>query len=238
VDEIADTEAWKAEFLKPEAGEVVQALGAWLYCFELPHDGSKDGEVESVLKAIAEVQEQHSGNDVDSLLLAVCLPPPSQDSALKDKDKIEKWEGVCFDHGFELICYGSEGTNEFGEKVGFERLKEALEANEWAAGDNDDLGVEDLDFDLEDDMDVAGREEAEWTSEFVGVKAALARDDSELMDEEDEEAGQGNIRAEQVEHLDRIMGTLLAVKEQGADLPETERKRMAAKAVRDVMESA
>jgi hypothetical protein len=36
IDEIVDKEAWQTEFLKPEAKEVVSALGAWIYCFRKP----------------------------------------------------------------------------------------------------------------------------------------------------------------------------------------------------------
>lgn len=36
IDEIADREAWRAEFVKPEAKEVVSALGAWIFCFRKP----------------------------------------------------------------------------------------------------------------------------------------------------------------------------------------------------------
>lgn len=36
IDEIVDTGAWQTEFTKPEAKEVVGALGAWVYCFRKP----------------------------------------------------------------------------------------------------------------------------------------------------------------------------------------------------------
>lgn len=31
-----DREAWRTEFVKPEAKEVVSALGAWIFCFRKP----------------------------------------------------------------------------------------------------------------------------------------------------------------------------------------------------------
>jgi ATPase subunit of ABC transporter with duplicated ATPase domains len=31
IDEISDVQEWKEEFMKEEAGEVVQAVGAWVY---------------------------------------------------------------------------------------------------------------------------------------------------------------------------------------------------------------
>lgn len=39
IDEIADAEAWKEEFLKPEAKEVLEVLGAVVVCFRKPVDG-------------------------------------------------------------------------------------------------------------------------------------------------------------------------------------------------------
>lgn len=36
IDEIVDREAWRTEFVKPEAKEVVSALGAWIFCFRKP----------------------------------------------------------------------------------------------------------------------------------------------------------------------------------------------------------
>jgi hypothetical protein len=38
-----------------------------------------------------------------------------------------------------------------------------------------------------------------------------------------------------VDDLDKMMSKLMAVKEQSADLPEAQKKRMAAKAVRELM---
>lgn len=41
IDEIVDKEAWQTEFMKPEAKEVVSALGAWIYCFRKPLGGEE-----------------------------------------------------------------------------------------------------------------------------------------------------------------------------------------------------
>ncbi|KAF2767729.1 hypothetical protein EJ03DRAFT_275500 [Teratosphaeria nubilosa] len=210
IDEIPDIEAWKREFLKPEAKEVVQAVGAWVYCCDADGDGSVSEQVESVMRGIKEIVEEHGGVGGEGARLAVCMPRKGVEL------KAEEWEDVCLDHGFDFVQYGVQGKNEYGEKLGFDRVKEALEANEWAADD----------FDEEDDFGVSGREEAEWTSEFVGVKAALAASGEEV---------EVDRRAEEVEDLDRLMGRLLAVKEMSADVPEAQRRRMAARAVREVM---
>ena len=83
-----------------------------------------------------------------------------------------------------------------------------------------------------------GHEEAEMTAELFGLKAALlgqddddAEDYGDALGDDVSADGQKN----QVDDLDRMMSKLLAVREQGADLPEAQRKRMAAKAVRELM---
>ena len=73
------------------------------------------------------------------------------------------------------------------------------------------------------------------TAELFGMKAALF-DDEEFAAEAEDSSSPGE-QAGDVDSLDRMMGKLLAVKEQSADLPEAQKKRMAARAVRDLMEA-
>ncbi|KAK4505578.1 hypothetical protein PRZ48_003541 [Zasmidium cellare] len=241
VDEVPDIESWKAEFLKAEAKEVVDAVGAWIFCFEPQKDGMIiSEEVGNAMKGIQEVVERHGTFGSEVVFLAVAKAGVGKKEVAVGQGQ-EEQEDKCMEYGFEYICYGAEGKNEFGEKVGFERLKEALEANEWtAAGDEDDeLDLDDLDFDIDDeDIGGFGREEAEMTAELFGMKAALNRDDD---DDEFDPAAEDFVgstlpeQAGQVEDLNRMMGKLMAVKEQSEGLPEAQRKRMAAKAVRDIM---
>ncbi|KAK0900115.1 hypothetical protein LTR57_020771 [Friedmanniomyces endolithicus] len=73
------------------------------------------------------------------------------------------------------------------------------------------------------------------TAELFGMKAALF-DDEDFAAEAEDSSSPGE-QAGDVDNLDRMMGKLLAVKEQSADLPEAQKKRMAARAVRDLMEA-
>ncbi|KAH9834282.1 sm-like ribonucleoprotein [Teratosphaeria destructans] len=215
IDEISDAEAWTREFLKPEAKEVVQAVGAWIYCCDADEHGGVGPGVESIMRGVQAIVEEHGGVGGDGARLAVCMPPREGVEVT-----VEAWEDACLDHGFEFVQYGAEGKNEYGEEVGFARLKEALEANEWAA-DGEDLGFEGGG----DAFDDFGLEEAEWTSEFCGVQAALA----------DGRDGDGDGEAEAVEDLERLMGRLLAVKEMAGEVSQAQRRRMAARAVGEVM---
>lgn len=234
IDEIADLEQWQAEFMKPEAGEVVAAVGAWIYCFISGPDGSISAEDEKALAGIQEIVEHHSNYGSDVLRLAVAKPVRKAES--EEERNQDDEDDKCLALGFEYINYAATGTNDFGEKVGLERLREVLETNEWtAASEDDDQGVEEFDFDeADDDFNGFRREEAEMTAEFYGIQSALHGDDTPGLDAEDADTPQ--IHGSQVDGLDRMMGKLLAVREQSADLPSDQRKRVAAKAVREIMQ--
>ncbi len=233
MDEIVDAEAWKAEFLKAEAKEVVEAVGAWIYCFRRPSNEAINEDVKGMMQTIQEVAEEHIGYTTDTVMLAVAVPDIRKDVSLDHVDHSD-WEDLCIEHGFEYIDYAGKGMNEFREKTGFERLKEALEANEWAAtgDDEDDLDLDRLDFENGNDF---ARDEAEMTAELFGMKAALM--DIELEPDADDIMPQTD-EAKEVDSLERLMGKLLAVKEQSADLPEAQRKRLAAQAVKELMEES
>jgi hypothetical protein len=237
IDEISEVEEWKAEFMREEAGEVVRAVGAWVYVFRL---GDTDGEAEKTMAALQEVLEVHAGYGVESVLLAVGMPPTNSGSGTPlTKEKREEWDDVAMQYGFEFVEFGARGVNEFGEKQGVERVREALEANEWAddeagGGDVDDLGQgEDG---SEDGFGDFGREEAEMTAELFGLKASLLGGEEEEEDADGYgDALGGGEQKNQVDDLDKMMSKLMAVREQSADMPEAQRKRMAAKAVRELM---
>ena len=98
------------------------------------------------------------------------------------------------------------------EKVGLERLKEALEANDWEASEElDDLGFEDFDGDGDDADSLGfGIEAAEMELEMFGMNQAIyggTQDKEEGEEEEEEEA-----RDEDVEQLQAMMMKLQAVK--------------------------
>lgn len=230
IDEISEPEEWKTEFMKPEAEEVVDAVGAWVYLFRLP----RDWKVEETMRALQEVVEVHAGYGADNVMLAVAMPA-NKDAGTVSEGVREQLDDMAIQYGFEFVEYGATGKNEFGEKQGLERIREALEANSWDAdgGDSDDLaglGLEGSD----DGIGNFGHEEAEMTAELFGMKASLMGHEDEDAEEFGADLEQDRQQA-QVDDLDMMMSKLMAVKEQTADLPEAQRKKMAAKAVREVM---
>lgn len=240
IDEVPDFAVWKTDFIAAEAKEVVDAVGAWVYCFPRQVDDSIDNEVDEAMKSIQEVVEEHCcGSDVVLLAVATPATKEAKQESRKDKNRDAR-EDMCTQYGFEYVEYGAVGKNEFGEKVGFERLKEALEATEWAAGSDDELSVEEPGLKENDDEDGFECEQAESFAELLDMKAALVGKDE---DDEDDEAESEHFitpesQAAEVEDLDRMLSQLLAVKEKGAEMPEEQRKRLAAKAVRDLMKNA
>ncbi|EMC97910.1 hypothetical protein BAUCODRAFT_66629 [Baudoinia panamericana UAMH 10762] len=230
-DEIADADEWKREFLKPEAEEVVQAIGAYVYCFCIPRDGKITSGVEATMKALQTVAE-HAGLMADNLLLAVALTSSGDGGSGVAALDHDAWVDLCIQYGFEFINYAAEGKNEYDELTGSARLKEALEAHEWAADAADDgTGIDTLGLGDDDEVGGFDREEAEMTAELFGMKAALT-DDSGL-DMEAEPFAQSDHQAAEVDSFERTMGKLLALKEHSTNLTKEQKKRLVAKALLD-----
>ncbi|THW31429.1 hypothetical protein D6D22_10162 [Aureobasidium pullulans] len=232
IDEITDTTAWKSEFLNPEAKEVVQAVGAWIYCFnssDIKKESADDDaevtiseHVEATMKAVAEVVEKACGMMWDGTRLAVDLTP-----ANKGRSTINA-EEICLDLGFEYIHIDATGKNEYGENLGMERAKEALEANEWSASLADD-------DDDEDNVGGIDDEQAQMNAELWGLKASLLDPDNE-----GDEAEGSALEIEGVEQMMRVLDMMNIANwiiETTAGMPENERKKYAARAVDDLMKN-
>jgi len=171
---------------------------------------------------------------------------------------LDSWEDVCAEFGLEFVHVSGSGgkaeggRNEFGEKTGIFRVLEALESNDWAQadglGEDDDEDEEDGDrsgegesrraatnpevstrAELDDppDLDPESLEFGFDREDFVGLRQAIWSGDRE----EDGEEG----TVDDVQKLEGMMRKLLAVRDMSAGLPEEQRKRMAKKAVGEVM---
>lgn len=184
------------------------------------------------MKAVSEVVERACGMMWDGTRLAVDLTPSN-----KDKSTVVA-EELCLDLGFEYIHMDAVGKNEYGEKLGLERAKEALEANEWSPSSLED--------DDEDGIGGMDEEQAQMNAELWGLKASLLDPDNEG----DEAEGS----ALEIEGMEQMMSQLMAIKgmirkhyaavdlankitETTAGMPEHERKRYAARAVDDLMKN-
>jgi hypothetical protein len=107
------------------------------------------------------------------------------------------------------------------ELTGIARLKEALEANDWASNE-DDFGVDDFD-DLEDEESMGfGAEAAELEMEMFGMKRAIygTRENDEDEDGE-KEGGNKDDKGEEdeVEKLEALMLRMQAVRGMATPFP-------------------
>jgi hypothetical protein len=201
IDEITSPAAWATEFNKPEAREVITVLGAWIYVFRLPITKNDLDTIKETMKAIQSAIEKATGYGWDGSLLAVGM---SQSTTPRLQMEFDEWDDMCRAFGFEYIDASAKGKNEFGEPVGLERLKEAVETTEWESGDGDIADLENLDEEDLEDIGAWGdfsKEEEEMGVELLGLKSAIRAGDDE---EEDE--------AVLVEEMSKLMGRLQAIK--------------------------
>lgn len=191
IDEIPDVAEWRTEFTKPEAKEVVTAIGAWIYCFKKPVTEKEVDIIKETMQAVAKVIEAACGYSDDQVRLAVAMPQST--TPYLDKSA-EDWDDSCMEYGFEFVDSEAKGKNQFGEETGIKRVEDALKAQEWdGVGADDDFGFDDDAFD--EGLDA---EEREMGMELFGMKNAVHGID------EDEEA--------QVEELEDLMHKMMAIK--------------------------
>ncbi|ODA79123.1 hypothetical protein RJ55_04715 [Drechmeria coniospora] len=277
LDLVGSPAAWAASFLSDEAREVLAVLGGLVLVFPLPRTGPETTTTRELIAQVGSVVRDGLGGwEWDGVRLAV---------GLGGADDTDEWDGLCVEAGMEFVhvpsavpraSTGDKGArNEFGEKVGVERLREALESNDWAQDDDDDalvssddfgdfhvgrddggspkgdeegaeLKPEDLDFGF-DRADWQGLKKAIWTearhraacdgdgdgdtdaaaAEEDGMPTrskATGLDDNDDDDDDDE-----------VAKVEGMMRRLQAVRDSSAGLGESQRRRMAARAVADVM---
>ncbi|KAF2138776.1 uncharacterized protein K452DRAFT_276542 [Aplosporella prunicola CBS 121167] len=237
IDEMQSPTEWGLQFASEEAHEVVRALGAWVFCFRKPARAAELAAIKASLAAIEGAIAAAYGSS--SAWDGVCVAVATAQGMSASADAVlapEEWEDVCRERGFEFVDAEARGKNEFGEVVGLARVREALEANDWEGETELDAEFEGLDDfgDDEGEGDWLGSfaaEEAEMNMELMGMKTAVnGGEEAQSADEDD-----GG--ADDVEELQRMMGKMLAIKEQAAGLPEEQRKKFAAKAVNDLMKS-
>jgi len=198
-------------------------LGAFIVCFRKPINEEGLKEVKDLMEGVAEVVKEGCGLMWDGVCLAVGMPQSTTPYLEKTFDE---WEELCQEYGFEFVDFESKGRNEYSgsvitllswmstadlsEPMGMERLKEALEANDWEG--NDELG-EAIDLDgLENESDDAGSigfgldaaDKAEMEKEMRGMKQAIYGGDDDGGEEEPND--------QDVEELQALMLKMQAVR--------------------------
>ncbi|KAI9035521.1 adaptin-binding domain-containing protein [Aspergillus affinis] len=178
------------------------------------------------------------------------------DTDAEEPFSVPWWEDQLYEMGLigmEVVNWdpkaGGEETeerNQFGEYQGLRRIREVLETHDWApsslSDDEDKDGDDEADeiekmllgADADEDEDTGfGLEVNELEREMVGLRFAIERGGgSGRADEDSQDEGDDELRVDAVEAL---MLRMAAIRDMSDELPEHERKRFAAKAVRDIM---
>ncbi|KAI2602201.1 hypothetical protein GGR54DRAFT_625332 [Hypoxylon sp. NC1633] len=254
LDLISSPTEWAGSFLSSEAKEVLEILGGVVVVFSLPVESQSDQAkaTRELIRNVGKVVKDGLGGwswEGVSLCLGV-----------GEIDDVDDWEDCCAEWGLEFVQVRNQSTagrNEFGEKTGIPRALEALESNDWSqvsacdlgpdiedfeaelgiSKDTDadnkgpDLDPEDLDFGVDRD-DFAGLKQAIWNSGEDNEEDFLNGEPSSKTSEKD---ASDKLDDEDLRKIERMMVKLQAVRDTSAGLPEDQRKRVAAKAVAEVM---
>lgn len=120
--------------------------------------------------------------------------------------------------------------------MGIARVQEVLEAHQWSSSTSDEVEQDLEPLSLRGDQETTGGftlEANELEREMAGLRLAINSNmDNDDIGEEFKEMGDDSL---QVEQLEGLILRVQAIKEMGADLPDQERKRFAAKAIKDLM---
>ncbi|KAL6849111.1 hypothetical protein ACO1O0_008641 [Amphichorda felina] len=285
LDLIASPRDWASSFLSEEAREVLAVIGGLVLVFALPTGAGDNGDAAAAAAAAAPaaaarelirevgrvVRDGLGGWEWDGVGLAVGV----------GEGPTDEWDELCAEAGLEFVQVTGreEGRrNEFGEKTGIPRVREALEANDWAQLDAPDLSdfgdfedatspgrpaqkeeddgkeldPESLDFGF-DRADFEGLRRAIWSSGQVdddqsggGDDGTAAADKEKMASSKDgtekgpgpTEDGRGykaGLDDEDVAKVERMMRKLQVAREAGEGMSQEQRRRMAARAVEEVM---
>ncbi|KAH1487709.1 hypothetical protein KXV74_004071, partial [Aspergillus fumigatus] len=157
------------------------------------------------------------------------------------------WEDQLFEMGMvgvEVLEWdptGEEGEerNVYGEYQGMRRIREILETNDWAAPSEDAApggisgdGLEEHLLGLDCGENGFDLEVNELEREMLGLRMAIEHGGDGGEDQDEDEDNDDGLK---VESLEALMMRMQAIRDMSSELPESERKKFAAKAVRDIM---
>ncbi|GKU02111.1 increased recombination centers protein 6 [Fusarium langsethiae] len=255
LDLIGSPSDWSESFLSEEAAEVLAVLGGVMVVFTAgPVSASKDHPAKDLVEHVGKVLKKGLGGwEWDGVGLAVGIGGDGHE---------EEWDEICAEAGLEFVSVGGKGDtgcNEFGEKTGVARLKEALEANDWsqleaplsdsefgdfetstakggAEDDNDDLDPQKMGFGF-DKTDFEGLRRAIWeaSQDVEEPEESKNADPDKGASEASAAGGLEDLDEDEIAKIEKMMRKLQAVREAGEGMGEEQRKRMAARAVEEVM---
>lgn len=168
--------------------------------------------------------------------IVVCLNEDKEDSA--DEDKLDKWDYLCIDAGFEFISCSLDGL-EKSESIG--RIQEALQAYPWPESSHSNTSVSPSNTDLTSESLERKNLSLSFDDEFTPF---VSGEDSEFSPTESEIEALGrqlfgpstgvntssdmkDPEEEMDNDISDMANRLLSLKEQSENLPDAERRRFA-----------
>ncbi|KAM0549778.1 hypothetical protein ACHAPJ_009217 [Fusarium lateritium] len=258
LDLIDSPSDWSKSFLTPEAAEVLTVLGGVVVVFTAgPISASKDHPAKGLVEHVGKVLKKGLGGwEWDGVGLAIGVGGDGNE---------EEWDEICAEAGLEFVSVGGKGDtgrNEFGgsEKTGVARVKEALEANDWSQLEvplsDDEFGDFETssakaDDDDDNELDPQKMGFGFDKADFEGLRRAIWEASQDVEEpsepnkaETSKEGASGGTTAgggldeldeDEIAKVEKMMRKLQAVREAGEGMGEEQRKRMAARAVEEVM---
>ncbi|KAK3945767.1 alpha and gamma adaptin binding protein p34 [Diplogelasinospora grovesii] len=178
LDLVSSPSEWSESFLSEEAREVLSVLGGLIIVFSLPptnpSSSSSTAETRELISQVGRVVKEGLGGwDWDGVSLAICIS--DHHHVDEEEGGLDEWDDLCAAAGLEFVHHSTSTTtttknagdkkNEFGEKMGMQRVIEALQANDWSAPDGD-LDDDDSD-DSEGEHRKGGPGKGDWDPESL-----------------------------------------------------------------------
>ncbi|KAH2545710.1 hypothetical protein KXW97_001254 [Aspergillus fumigatus] len=244
---------WAVEFSGEDARVVRDAIGALVICIcSLKEFLAAVGRVKGVIE-----EERAEVGDVPVLLVLVGGPRGHNGARVRgeegdleelDGESVEPfsvgwWEDQLFEMGMvgvEVLEWdptGEEGEerNVYGEYQGMRRIREILETNDWAAPSEDAApggisgdGLEEHLLGLDCGENGFDLEVNELEREMLGLRMAIEHGGDGGEDQDEDEDNDDGLK---VESLEALMMRMQAIRDMSSELPESERKKFAAKAL-------
>ncbi|OAA37574.1 alpha-/gamma-adaptin-binding protein p34 [Beauveria brongniartii RCEF 3172] len=257
LDLIESPSEWASSFLSTEASEVLAVLGSLILVFSIPDSTAAAADsTRQLIRQVGNVVHDGLGGWAwDGVKLAVGVG-----SALD----VDEWDEMCAEAGLEFVQVGGgeDKLQQFGgthytpkthtvpgitkakltkgsnvEKSGIPRVKEALEANEWDLASADEPPFDDEVANkrtLDDALDPENMDFGLGEADLETLKNAIFANQGPEQDLQ-EDRKEEDIGDEDVAKVQAMMSKLQAAREAGETMSETQRRKMAAKAVEEVM---
>ncbi|KAM3558262.1 hypothetical protein ARSEF4850_004691 [Beauveria asiatica] len=233
LDLIESPSEWASSFLCTEASEVLAVLGSLILVFSIPDSTATAADsTRQLIRQVGKVVHDGLGGWAwDGVKLAV---------GVGSAPDVDEWDELCAEAGLEFVQVGGgeDKLQQFGEKSGIPRVKEALEANEWDLASADEPPFDDEVANkqtLDDALDPENMDFGLGQADLETLKKAIFANQGPEQDLQEDRKEEEDIGDEDVAKVQAMMSKLQAAREAGETMSETQRRKMAAKAVEEVM---